>query len=542
MIAKNPTFTFVCYLFKENENDINKLFKLVKGQSVINEYDPIEVKNDNFNNIQGFIKKTEPKEPKWTKKLKTVFNFPKIENQSNSFLFFITVKNRTFAFTMGYSYHSINKSKIVQDFGIKIAANELDMYSIKAIDARRLDYNAKLKRETTPNNDFMSSFDFDKNMELLHSLSGTTDKSTFSKSLIGKDSLKVITELNLDLINDFCINLLDSYNKTNFKTNGFDFIENLKIIDFDEEIKVAHEKLKERIVNKDKSLTLIQPSADYYDIDSYTIEYKNYNKKIDELNLDTLLLFLEQNNLRNNELNLKDLYININLGNKDEPVKQSIIELSYFEYFIKENKKYIFTDNKLYHVKTSYYKIIDKDLEEYITKELKDLNVIAFNHKNEKGELSEGIYNDDFSIKNSHIVINLDKQNFKNIPNRPYDKIEICDILTKNKEFICIKRYKNSSQSLSHLLSQCIVSCELLINEKKYRDIINKSFYNVHSIGLFDDLDNINKNEITYIYGIISKKEILDLPFFSKIALRQSIKNIVSSGIKVKVLKIDNNS
>ena len=53
----------------------------------------------------------------------------------------------------------------------------------------------------------------------------------------------------------------------------------------------------------------------------------------------------------------------------------------------------------------------------------------------------------------------MDKKTFKIGGN--YDKIEVCDVLTEDRELICVKKMENSS-SMSHLFSQGSVSATLL--------------------------------------------------------------------------------
>ncbi len=86
---------------------------------------------------------------------------------------------------------------------------------------------------------------------------------------------------------------------------------------------------------------------------------------------------------------------------------------------------------------------------------------------------------------------------------------------------------------------QGMVSAELLIEEKDYRKKLKDC---VES--LFPDyinVDNLNRKEITFIYAICMQNDgrIADnLPFFSKISLRQSIKNLIKYDFNVKLIRI----
>ena len=86
---------------------------------------------------------------------------------------------------------------------------------------------------------------------------------------------------------------------------------------------------------------------------------------------------------------------------------------------------------------------------------------------------------------------------------------------------------------------QGIVSSELLIDVREYRKKLKNSVK--HKFIDFIDLDNLNRKDITFVYAICIKKDgrIADnLPFFSKISLRQSIKNLRILDFNVKLIRI----
>lgn len=86
---------------------------------------------------------------------------------------------------------------------------------------------------------------------------------------------------------------------------------------------------------------------------------------------------------------------------------------------------------------------------------------------------------------------------------------------------------------------QGIVSAELLIECKEYRKKIQSSVK--HKFKSFIDIKNPQRTEITFVYAIAMKKDgrlSANLPFFSKISLRQSIKNLTKMGFNVKLIRI----
>ena len=155
---------------------------------------------------------------------------------------------------------------------------------------------------------------------------------------------------------------------------------------------------------------------------------------------------------------------------------------------------------------------------------------------------AEGEYNSRVVKENEKELVNFDKNNFRGFPDRYQDQIEICDIITKNRKFICNKIYKHSSAPLSHLFMQGIVSANMLYEVKDYRIKINESVKSKFGDNFIGE-DNINRSEITFVYGIGIENENGDhiadtLPFFSKISLRQSIRALKKLAYNVQIIRI----
>lgn len=112
----------------------------------------------------------------------------------------------------------------------------------------------------------------------------------------------------------------------------------------------------------------------------------------------------------------------------------------------------------------------------------------------------------------------------------------MCDVLTQEKEFICVKKYVNSSSSISHLFSQVITSAETFTNDSGVIDWLN----NEARATIFENND---KNNIgtTFILGIATNKDgSLNecLPFLAQVSLRRVIKFVKSLGYSVYATKI----
>jgi uncharacterized protein (TIGR04141 family) len=142
----------------------------------------------------------------------------------------------------------------------------------------------------------------------------------------------------------------------------------------------------------------------------------------------------------------------------------------------------------------------------------------------------EGVYNWKLARDRGYEL--LDK---RTVPiGGPNQKVEVCDLLTVDKELVCIKRATRSS-ALSHLFAQASVSASL-IPEAKYQDHLMTAYRRLTADASYD-----GPAGWMFVYGIATDKQG-SLPetlfFFSKVNLATHAKDIQSRGFSVSVAKI----
>ena len=116
-----------------------------------------------------------------------------------------------------------------------------------------------------------------------------------------------------------------------------------------------------------------------------------------------------------------------------------------------------------------------------------------------------------------------------------YSKIEFCDLYHIEKALYHVKIYGGSAV-LSHLFNQAMVSAELFSAEKKYRDDVNILLATTHK---FAQTSSIIAKEYSVIIGILStSKKPLNIPFFSKVSLKNAAKQIESLGYNLYIQKV----
>jgi uncharacterized protein (TIGR04141 family) len=148
----------------------------------------------------------------------------------------------------------------------------------------------------------------------------------------------------------------------------------------------------------------------------------------------------------------------------------------------------------------------------------------------------EGAYNDAmYESDKTHFAL-MDR---KNIPvGGIHDKVEFCDLYTKDQHLIHVKRYGGSSL-LGHLFNQGLVSGSLLRDDKDFVAKVNQELPATHQLV---DTGIIPRDVANYtiVFAIISESKLpLAIPFFARVALRHARRQLVNLNYRsVELAKI----
>lgn len=122
--------------------------------------------------------------------------------------------------------------------------------------------------------------------------------------------------------------------------------------------------------------------------------------------------------------------------------------------------------------------------------------------------------------------------------------VEVCDLLTEERELIHVKR-ELGSRDLSHLFSQGIVSAELIQTDKEFRNAVQKKVKQLSGTERFAFFGEggITTSDFRVTYAVIAHwrgRTAADaLPFFSKINLRRTAIDLTNRGFQVGFQQIE---
>ena len=327
--------------------------------------------------------------------------------------------------------------------------------------------------------------------------------------------------VNINTVNDFLIKCYSRYKSDKYKKD-FEWLDNIKEVK-EKFIKLELEqKLLKTINDHDfsKVWAAVPEVVEWENILDF--RYKKTKPGYDDIEIENIVgLFQNEfvpniDSLKNRQVYAMSLEGNESLYNW-KIYNCLIAEIEYkgnayclnFGKWYKVNKDFVSST-------TEYYNEVP-------------LSNIAFpTASNER----EDKYNEELN-KQLYGSILMDKETVR-MTGMGKSSIEVCDVLTSNKELIHVKKNGGSSY-LSHLFNQAAVSGEILL-DKNFRDEVNRKMQKP----IFSN--DFNSRDYTIVLAIITNNnsERPQIPFFSKVSIQYTIEGLQRKGYTVQIKNIYN--
>jgi uncharacterized protein (TIGR04141 family) len=498
------------------------------------EFEVVEVKADGDKLGQLIYKGGFRSTPAWVSIFEKVpgFDASLIKNQSSKGLFVLKLEGRWFCFTFGYARHLIDEHAYERNFGLIVTLNLGDPSAIKSIDKTNISHISLHSKEQATRDIELASFEFDDDIDLLRSVTAkaTAADGDEQEILSGRDSVTICTKVSIEVFWNVAKRLYAAFGDTKYKER-YPWLDKFR----EERDKEVTEKLDlelvRRIVDNDfQKLWLAIPEVvSWEEIQGFAFKYK-------EVQPDKPGPVLYQ-----------DLDIHEWLNNSKIPKDFSATQLKHKDIFIYwqdgrsvsswsvyrclnaeidlDQKKYILNDGDWYNIETSFVTEVDQ-----FYKSIPDSKVALPPH----GLKKEPDYLKEVAAGSSDYAL-MDRQEVMIGGGR--SRVEFCDLYSKNKEIIHVKKYGGSSV-LSHLFSQAVVSGGCFLHETEFREDVNKLL--PQGFKFTDTVAQPVAKDFEICIAVMSKeKGALELPFFSKVSFKHAVKALRNLGYNVTKLKIE---
>lgn len=437
-------------------------------------------------------------------------------------VFVVRNSGAVFVLSFGTGFHLLKPESIERDFGLKVTLNSVDPDKLRSLDKASYDHNPLNSRTQSTRDVDIFNLHLDSEMEMLYAVTGTSLVKEFGSHVTGRDALTIAVEASLTDLPQILSESLKRYRT--ILPEKFRWVGNInRVRDYDE-IEILDLELNEYLSSgRLDAFWLGEPEVvDWesqvgYSFDMYqrtprhsVLAFSDYIDYVCGKPLTVELMKSDVVHINNSEYQsvkcwsvYRCLYAEINFGG---------------DYYVLRNGVW-------YKVNCDFVSSVD----DY----LRDIDIHEFQFPIYAHD-DEGDYNVHVSATQNNFCL-MDKKNIR--IGGIYDKLEHCDLIRNGNEFIHVKLYRSSS-TLSHLFSQGFVAAEAFIKDSDYREKLNPKLPD--SIKLSDPKLRPDPNKYTIVYAIATKKDIPnELPFFSKVTLKNSLKTLKALNYNIALAKID---
>ena len=475
-----------------------------------------------------FIKRPLSKQPGWASFFEDVFDTSKFGTTKHVSAVLITkASNRFFALTFGHGRYLLKTGCWEERFGLKVALNSLGKQNIRALDKKTFDSIDRQSKEQASKESSIDEFGLDIEQDLLRGVVGVPKDRWLGSIMSGKESLSISTKMKIIQLGDLLDTLFDKYQEDSYKTEfpWVDYIQSIKD-------KSLTTKLDNKLVHEisggssDKIWMTIPEIVNWGQVQGFCYNKPATSPRTQNIGLVDFLKSLTEDEV--DEINVeilkkKKIYCMDSEGN--QLYRWPAYKCIYCEATIGGNT-YLLSDGKWYAVDTDFAIKVQQSFEA-----IPDYQ----NTLPEYNDESEKDYNERVAANFPSQYTLLDRNLVYYGGGR--SSIEIADLYSSERDFIHVKHYGGSSV-LSHLFSQGKISGELFQMEAEFRAKVNeelpKSF----------KLENTTSRPETRKYGVVyaiirDTEDDLDLPFFSKLNIKNSVRTLEGLGFRVAKAKID---
>jgi uncharacterized protein (TIGR04141 family) len=445
-------------------------------------------------------------------------------SQSPSSLLSILVDGRVFCIAYGSARHWIRDENIERRFGMLVTLNSVHHKGVRSVDREEFDTITKMTRSQTSVSSSIDNFGLNIQRDLVRSVTGEPEDTTFALHVTGADNLILHGPVLFQNLHEKCREAFRLFQENTYKER-YAWIDNFQRVRDQGIIESLEDEMSNIIRAGTFENIFLTPPHLGDTQEQYEFKYPSRRDSHSDLRLDD---FLEGRDL--NELSvewLKKHHIREYINGGSEPSRKFPV----FNAMIYETRK----NNKLFALSHGEWFEIDQDYVQQVTTELESIpehHALALPCA-EVGE-KEADYLERVATQALGSIELLDQKNV--LYGGGHSSIEICDLLTEDRNFIHVKA-KTKSSTLSHLFSQGLVSAQVL-REVRFRELASEQCTTHNHIFEVEDF-RPSDHAVTYAIITTATTDIkAALPFFSKQSLANAARELRNMQYSVYIKKI----
>ncbi len=499
----------------------------------IDKFDPYSVPIAGYPDATVYLKSVISKPHAWSSLLPentSGIDWKKYRTRSLFGLMLLEVSDRVFAITSGFGRYLLHPFSIEHRFGFKVVLNSINPETINQLSKTTLAENPKTSIEQVSKGVTIGQFGIDGFTDLVQRIKGKSKIEDLGLTLDGEDALKISVPHELDELPRLLDKCLKFYDATDYQ-KYFSEVDNLAQVKDKEQKSLLNSELEALLndeldrASQDNNLSgnvwaSIPEVIMEDDFDCFT--YKRTDKALRFYDIELTDLFRQR--YLNRDKSIRKRPTCSSLGNDflyirkaDGSIFPKWRALNCINALIeKDNEKFFFLEGKWFRASATYIESLDK--------KISSIKPAGLVFEDWPERVSEKDYLKNLPLTSQADYLILDRDNIYLSGQTP---VEPCDIYTKDKKLIHLKRY-GSSAFLGHLFNQGFVSGDLLINSIEFKEKFNAKLNDDYKV------DEINATDFTIAYVIGTKyPDELNLPLFSKITLTKAFDELRKKGFRV---------
>jgi len=469
-----------------------------------------------------------PKIPAWTTFLVENQDVPEhlfFGSRSEAAVLIFRDADAAFALTFGMGFHLLNLDLMERDFGLRVTLNSIAPDKLRSLDKASYEANPLNTRNQSPKDADIFDLHIDTEMDMVYALTGASTEPMFGEHVTGRDALTIMPDARLDDLPKILAAALARYKAK--MPERFSWVDNVNRVREPDTLEILDLMLTD-LLQADppgENVWLGEPEiVDWEAQTGYSFDQRARTARHPTLQLSQLIDHMADHGVKPSAESFKDQAVHVNDANYESIKRWSAYRCVYAELPM-GGKTFILRNGAWHSVSDDFVSRIDNTLSSL---EIDKQDMPVYKHP------SEGAYNESVAHDTTGYEL-LDKKNISF--GGSYDKIEFCDLVRDGHELIHVKFYR-SSATLSHLFAQGSVSAETFVKHQDFRVKLNEKL--PAGIKLIDPLVRPAAEKYRVVYAIATAKTLpAELPFFSKVTLKNAVMTLRALGFGVALAKID---
>ena len=477
------------------------------------------------NGVAGslYVGPTHRSRPTWYEAFQDVVNdLPNVWSSNVPALLTISHAGCLFALTFGYGKSMLNPGVWEEDFGLKVTLNSVDPSKLRSIDRMSFDAIGQHSRIQASREADIREFGLNLEQDMLRAVTGKPADPTLGAQLTGRDSLKAAISMNIEELPELLARYHRQWTNTAYRAR-FPWVEQIGEVKSSAVVDDLDGEVVARLGRRDLGrLWLSIPELiDWTAIAGFKYRSAKNGRVHSDVHINDYLDEVAPNRLDMQFLKRRQVQAVNDDGS--EINGWPVFRCLYAE--IEQNgKTYLLTNGKWYCVSDGFLQRVDTTFAAmprtgFQLPDYRDASEQAYNNRVSQGAT------DQYALMDGDLI-----------PcDGPNGSVEFCDLFSRQKHIVHVKRYTGSSAPLSHLFAQALTSATVFRRDESFRRTANERLPR-----LFRPITSQPApEEYEIVLGIVSKSpRPLRLPFFSRVNLNATKERIEDLGYKVSLLKI----